>query len=79
MTKTEIKTIQNVINKLKKENLGCSLPSGTLAKLPEQSEEHIDRIEYVSRLYLDTWIIPALELLLPGNRRNPELARDLAN
>nr|DAP64254.1 MAG TPA: hypothetical protein [Caudoviricetes sp.] len=79
MTKTEIAAIQNVIKRLKKENLGCSLPTGTLAKLPEQSEEHASRIEYVSRLYLDTWVIPALELLLPGNRRNPELARDLVS
>ena len=37
-------------------------------------------VEAVSRIYLDTWIIPALELLIAEGRtsRDLKLARDIA-
>ena len=87
MTQTEEAAIRNVILRLKEANCGCS-PDTTfnpatreIVRIADNIREQGDStrtVEIVSRLYLDTWIVPALELLLPGNERNPELARDLA-
>lgn len=75
MTKTETAAIKNVIKRLKEPNCGCSngFDADDLVKLANSAG-----IEAVSRSYLDSWIIPALELLLPGDKRNPDLAARLA-
>jgi len=90
MTKTEEAAIRNVIARLKEANCGCS-PDTTfntdvkeIVRIADSIRERDDIhsvnkvVEIVSRIYLDTWIVPALELLLPGKDRDPELARDLA-
>ena len=77
MTKTEQLVIQLIVARLKAPNCGCAHSSidGTdeIAAAANAAG-----IEAVSRLYLETWIVPALEMLLPGDGRNPELARQLA-
>ena len=82
MTQTEIETIQNIIDRLSQPNCGCCNGMGT-EKIVEAANkfgggEHFTRMEVVSRLYLDSWVIPALMLLLPGDRRNPQLANKLS-
>lgn len=76
LTQAEAATIENIIARLKQPNCGCSNGLNT-----EQFVKQVNElgIEAVSRLYLNTWIIPALELLLPGESRNPDLARRLSS
>ena len=70
MTKTEIETIRNIVATLKKPNIGCVAgPNCTDEGAGKKSSGKID----ASRIYVDTWIIPALEMLLP-EMRNPDLA-----
>lgn len=75
MTKAELQAIEGIIARLKKQNCGCHNAIGTegLVKLANFLD-----MEVVSRIYLNTWVIPALELLLPGEKRNPTLAAKLA-
>lgn len=75
MTKTELQAIEGVIARLKKPNCGCA---NTFTADELVAQVNAQGIEAVSRIYLDTWIIPALELLLPGEKRNPSLAARLA-
>lgn len=87
MTKTELRALRNVIRRLREENCGCS-PDTTfnattreivrLADTIRGGDHGSATVEIVSRIYLDTWIIPALELLLDTPDRNPQLAADLA-
>lgn len=80
LTTHEEQTIRNLIDRLSLPNCGCHNPLGT-EKLVEAVNNFADgsaRLEVVSRLYLDTWVIPALRLLLPGEIRNPELASKLS-
>jgi len=70
MTKQEIETIRNIVERLKKANLGCS-NSNSLEALV--SEANSKGVECASRLYVDTWLIGALECLLP-EQRDPSLA-----
>lgn len=85
MTKTEIETIRNIVKRLKAENLGCAHGSGTkvqvdalnTSKRTGEPYEGSARLEVASRLYLDTWIVPALEYLLPESR-DPDLAKRLS-
>lgn len=71
MTKKEQEAIQNVIDRLSSQNCGCHNGMGTEKLVAEVNAK---RIEAVSRLYLDSWVIPALRLLLPGEDRNVDLA-----
>ncbi len=64
MTKTEEATIRNVIESLRGERAS-----------PEVKEA----LTGPAKLYLETWVIAALELLLPGPRRDPKLARRLSS
>lgn len=75
LTQDERATIENLIKRLTSPNCGCHNQIGTeeLVKLANEKG-----IEAVSRIYLDTWVIPALKLLLPGEKRNPKLARSLS-
>ena len=75
MTKDEEATICNLIARMKEPRIGCAepFPSAKIA-----GEKLAVGYEGVSRVYLETWIIPALELLLPGDGRNPALARKLS-
>ena len=77
MNKTEIATIKNVIARLNKPNCGCSNNMNADEVVKAANEMGI---EAVSRLYLNTWIIPALELLVTEGRTTSdlELARDIA-
>lgn len=63
MTKTEIAALQNLLDRLRSPRLGAA----------EGYCEGVDDSQ--SRLYLQSWIIGPLELLLPGPDRNPDLAR----
>ena len=65
MTKGEIETIRNIIARLKEPNLGCSnSPIHNFIVEPANSA----KLQVVSDLYLQTWIIPSLEMLLPEAR-----------
>lgn len=75
MTKDERATIENIIKQLSKPNCGCSNGLGTEDLVKTVNDKGI---EAVSRLYLDTWIIPALRLLLPGEQRDPKRARRIS-
>ena len=75
MTKTEITTIKNVIERLKKSRCGCAEP------FPDEHKKHeyqVPGYEGVSRIYLNECIIKPLEYLLPNDDRNPKLARKLS-
>lgn len=74
LSKTETATIQNVINRLKKPNCGCSNGYGTEGIVKDANAQGI---EAVSRLYLESWVISALELLVAENR-DPKLAEFLS-
>lgn len=75
MTRKEQETIQNIIDRLSSSNCGCHNRMGTEKLVAEINAKGI---EAVSRLYLDSWIIPALRLLLPGENRNVDLAHRLS-
>lgn len=77
MTKTEVQTIQNLITRLKLPNCGCSLDPWQHAAYLTQRGTEAD-VAIVTRLYLNTWVIPSLEMLLPGEGRNPQLAARLS-
>ena len=66
MTPSEIATIQNVIRRLRGDERASPGVRAALTTGP-------------AKLYLQTWVIPALELLLPGEKRDPRLARDLSS
>jgi hypothetical protein len=71
MTNKEQQTIRNIIYRLSLPNCGSGNRIGT-EKLV--AEANAAEIEAVSRLYLDSWVIPALRMLLPGEDRNVDLA-----
>ena len=74
MTKTEQQVIENVIKRLRCET--HKLPDGT--ERQRESDEVRAALTGDAKLFLDTWVIGALELLLPGESRNPELALRLS-
>lgn len=74
MNKTEIETIRNIIERLKRPNCGCAHGPGSEALVAACNGKGI---EAPSRLYLDTWVIGALENLLPESR-NIDLAARLS-
>lgn len=73
LTKQEQTVIRNLIRRLKAPNCGCS-------HITAQSDEIADLnargLEVPSRIYLDSWVIPGLEMLLPESR-NVDLAERL--
>lgn len=79
MTKGEQQVIRNIIKRLKERNLGCAVdrmyPSEAfdVAVRLLNEEEH----EVASRIYLDTWVVPALELLLPDGGGHSVKGRDV--
>lgn len=75
MTKTEQETLRNIVARLKEKNCGCATPLGREAAVREANEAGY---EVVMRLYLDTWVIPSLEYLLPGELHDPKLALRLS-
>lgn len=69
LTQTERGIITNIIARLKRERLGCAepFPDATAAK-----EQQAPGYEGVSRLYVNTWLIGPLELMLsdePNDKR----------
>lgn len=76
LTFGEAETIQNIIRHLKARDCGCSHSAPFMSK--EQIHAlhvlHDMECEVASRIYLDTWIIPALEMLLPGDGRDVDTA-----
>lgn len=72
----EIETIRNIVARLKSDDLGCAFgpfEDGLRDAIKEHNERVAaglsrGRLEVASRLYLNTWIIPALEALLPETR-----------
>lgn len=67
MTKGEIQTIRNIVARMREPNMGCN----------GNPEEDRNRLE-VSRIYLDTWLLAPLEMLLPGEERNVDLAESMS-
>lgn len=69
MTNQELDTIRNIIARLKKRDCGCShsfIGPDNNSELKAAVETlNAREIECVSRIYLDTWVIGALERLLP--------------
>lgn len=61
MTKKERQVITNIINRLKCERLGCAEPFPD-ASAAQEKQAH--GYEGVSRLYVNTWLIGPLELML---------------
>jgi hypothetical protein len=86
MTKDETATIENLIARLSEENCGCHPGPGVIAKIeaagirtkPDPDKTTATEYAVVSRIYLNTWIIPALQMLLPGADRDPKLARSMS-
>lgn len=78
MTKAEIETIQNIIARLREPNLGCAHGFGDEQRIETLRQSSGSRLEVASRLYVDTWIIPSLEMLLPGKSHDPGLARRMS-
>lgn len=81
MTNGEIQAIRNVIARLREEDCGCSHaligPDGPeLAEAIKTAHEH--GCEVVGRGYLESWIIGALECLLP-EARDVDLAVKLSD
>lgn len=78
LTKLEEQAIRNVIDRLKQRNCGCSFgPNSHETQAVKAINVLPQRVEAVSRIYLDTWVIPGLELLLP-EKRNVKLAVGLS-
>lgn len=75
MTKTEIETITNIVARLNEPNCGCSNGMGYEAIVAAVNAKDI---EAVSRIYLNTWIIPSLRMLLPGDEHDPKLALSMS-
>lgn len=71
MTKKEQEVLSNIIERLSAPNCGCHNGFWTEKIVAELNARGI---EAVSRLYLDTWVIPALRMLLPGEDRDIDLA-----
>lgn len=86
MTKTELRTIENIIARLREPNLGCCHASAMQHRVDalntrdsdSKLREGSDRQEVASRIYVDTWIIGALECLLPGDGRDTALAERMS-
>jgi hypothetical protein len=74
MTKAELNTIRNIIARLNKQNCGCSNAANADALVGLANAQNI---QCVSRIYLDTWVVGALECLLPESR-DPRLAESLS-
>jgi hypothetical protein len=70
LSKTEEAVIRNVIGRLRCEPRGES-------RLPREADEVREALRGPAKLYLETWVIGALEHLLPESR-NPDLARRLS-
>jgi hypothetical protein len=68
MTQNEIRTIRNIIKRLQMADCGCS--NSLVGEEVDKAIEtlHEARIEAVSRIYIDTWLVGALECLLPESR-----------
>jgi hypothetical protein len=80
MTKTELQVIRNIIRRLQSQNLGCSNSPAHDALV---AQANAAGLEVASRHYLDSWVVPALELLLPDGevesmRHDPKLAASLS-
>jgi hypothetical protein len=66
VTKAEENTIRNIVARLRRPEIGSS---GVGLSVADQER---------ARLYLDTWIIGPLEMLLPGEARDPNLAERMS-
>ncbi len=81
MTKAESETIRNIVARLREQNLGCAHGPGidplierlNTFEFQGETRQRSQRLEVASRLYVDTWLIPSLEMLLPETR-NVDLA-----
>lgn len=71
MTKGEIETLKNIILRLQQPNLGCSHGPGRESLVLEANSQGL---HVTSDVYLNTWIISSLEMLLPGPHRDVDLA-----
>jgi len=70
MTKTEIAVIQKTISRLRAGRDGA----------PVRASDEIAAalLDPQMRIFLDSWVIGPLELLLPGQERNLNLAKKIA-
>lgn len=70
MTKTEIAVIQNTIRRLRAGRDGAPV------RLSDEIAAAL--LDPQMRIWLDSWVIGPLELLLPGQERNLNLAKKIA-
>lgn len=70
LSKTEQQVIENVIKRLK-----CQPHPGGQSREADHVRE---ALRGPAALYLETWVIPALELLLPGDKRSPQSALQIS-
>lgn len=79
MTQIEVAVLESIIARLESPNCGCQhhTPNPQIAAAVEAAAKVDQKLELVSRAYLDSWVVPALRALLPGPERNPKLAYQL--
>jgi len=69
VNKTETETIRNIIKRLREPRAGCSTPE-PFGKTPENMPHDY---ELVSRIYINTWLVGPLELLVEEGRTISDL------
>jgi hypothetical protein len=74
LTKTEEYVIRNLIKRLRCEPVKWQ--DGT--EHPGEADKVRDALTGDAKLFLESWVIAPLELLLPGDDRDPELAWKLS-
>lgn len=67
-------TITNLLARLASDNIGCS----SIAKLNLPARDDSNVVTGTGRLYLETWIMAPLEMLLPGPSRDVKLAKSMS-
>ncbi|QIG67453.1 hypothetical protein EVB39_124 [Rhizobium phage RHph_TM3_3_9] len=79
MTKGEIETIRNIIARLKEPNIGHTISTAEQEHCTDEGagKGKSNGRTYATRIYVDTWLIGPLELLI-GEGRNVELARSMS-
>lgn len=68
MTKGELETIRNIVARLKEANIGCARDQNDNCTDTGSNTGKIHGRVSASRIYIDTWLIGPLELLLPEGR-----------
>lgn len=80
MNQTQRRTISNIVRRLKNTNIGCSVGGPMDPEKINKAIELLNNNGYVvaSRLYVNSWVIPALELTLETGAHNHKLAESIS-